>query len=196
MFFVVLLAGCVPEPEPTDAAPSPSRTEAASPAPTRTKTPTPTPTPTTTNEPALATCDSIATQAQLDAMATRSFTFWEAPDGAGLGNPFAVFPNGIPFGALRCVWGTSPDLATDDVLTFAWTPIDPENGLAAEALLERQGYTRIEAAEGVYLALRGELGFMDTEGWSATYLFTADDVRWAETKEMVSTFVKAPDESR
>ena len=61
-------------------------------------------------------------------------------------------------------------------------------------MLVTEGYQRIDAPEGVYLAMPATGGPGDAEGFGDSYLFTVDDVRWAMTKADLA-YVKAPDET-
>ncbi|MBW9110020.1 hypothetical protein JNB63_04360 [Microbacterium trichothecenolyticum] len=44
------------------------------------------------------------------------------------------------------------------------------------------------------MAQKGETGWADAEGYGASYLFTAQDGRWAMFKDELK-YVKAPDEA-
>ena len=84
---------------------------------------------------------------------------------------------------------------TDNVIDLAWSPLAPASAAAAQEALAAEGFQRIDAPEGVYLALKPAGGdWVDAEGYGETYLFTDDDVRWGRTKEYVG-YVKAPDEN-
>ena len=128
-------------------------------------------------------------------MATGGWVSWETQDQQIGARPFDVFPNGSPEGAIVCRWGEDPQLATDNVIDLAWSPIDPESAVAAMDELEEQGFIRIDTPDGIYLAMTGPAGFTDAEGYGETYFFGFDDVRWAATKADVTAYVKAPTES-
>ncbi|WP_243074644.1 hypothetical protein [Microbacterium sp. SS28] len=174
----------------------PSATPTATPAPTTT-TPTdaasPSPTLTPVAPPAVATCETISTAEFQAMMAQNGWVSWETQDEQIGARPFDRFPDGAPAGQIVCRWGESPDLATDNIEDLAWAPIGTDAAVAAQAALVDEGFERIEAPEGVYLALVGAGDWSDAEGYGETYLFTDDDVRWARTKADV-VFVTAPDE--
>jgi hypothetical protein len=179
------------EPTPT---PTVSTTPTSAPPPTPSATPTPTPTesaPTTV----VATCENTSTAEFRAKMAGNDWVSWETQDEQIGARPFDVFPNGTPDGAIVCRWGADPNLATDNVIDLAWSPIDPENAVAAMDKLETEGYTRLTMADGIYLAMEGPPGYTDAEGWGLTYYFGIDDVRWAATKADVTNDVKAPTEA-
>ena len=109
-------------------------------------------------------------------------------------NPFDRFPDGRPEGAIVCRWGKSPDLPTDSIIDLAWTPIGTDAATAAQQMLAAEGYQRIDAPEGVYLAMPATGGPGDAEGFGDSYLFTVEDVRWAMTKADL-VYIKAPDDA-
>ncbi|GAA5199298.1 hypothetical protein [Microbacterium jejuense] len=154
----------------------------------------PIPTPAASVPVAAPTCDAIST-AEFDAsMAENTWVSWQLPhEGVG-GSPFDTFANGAPAGSISCRWGEDPALATDNVIDLAWAPIGEDAASAAQSQLEAEGYERIETAEGMYLAMRGEEGWADDEGFAQAHLFTADDVRWAMFKDELR-FVQAPGEA-
>jgi len=193
---VVILPAMIVSTQASEAEPTPSAT-AASPSPTQSPsaTPTPTPTPSPTAEQAEVTCDDIATAVFLEKMASNGWVSWQTQDQAIGARPFEDFPNGSPPGAIVCRWGAGPEVATDNIIDLAWTPIDPENAVAAMQKLADQGYVRTDAPDGVYLSLTGPEGYTDAQGWGETYYFTAYDVRWAATRADVDAYVKAPTES-
>ncbi|MET0736173.1 MAG: hypothetical protein ABWY55_11110 [Microbacterium sp.] len=181
----LLFAGCAGSSDPGQSSAT------TTPTPSRSASPSPTPTPTAeTIEP---TCENTSTAEFRAMMASNSWVSWTLPrDGIG-GSPFDVFPGGAPTGGITCRWGADPELATDNILDLAWAPIGRAEATAAQEQLAAAGYERIEAPEGVYLAMKGEAGWADAEGYAQSYLFTDDDVRWAMFKaELV--YVKAPDE--
>ncbi|WP_404433513.1 hypothetical protein LG299_03340 [Microbacterium lacus] len=156
--------------------------------------PTPTASATPTPEAVEPTCENIATPEYRARAAETEWVSWPMPR-EGIGhNPFEVFPDGAPAGSISCRWGEDPDLATDNVVDLAWSPIAPDESTDAQTALEADGYERIDASEGVYLAMRGEQGWGDSEGFAQSYLFTRDDVRWAMTKAELE-FVQAPEAS-
>ncbi len=177
------------EPTPT---PTASTTPTSDPSPTSSATPTPTASALPTID---ATCENTSTAEFRAMMATNGWVSWETQDQQIGARPFDTFPNGSPDGAIVCRWGADPNLATDNVIDLAWTPIDPENAVAAMDKLETEGYTRITQADGIYLAMQGPEGQTDAEGWGPTYYFGFDDVRWAATKADVTNYVKAPTEA-
>lgn len=118
---------------------------------------------------------------------------WVASSPDETGWPFSEFPNGAPSGSIACVWSADPNVGTDNVVTLAWAPIDAEAASAAQAGLETAGFDRISAPEGIYLAIKGDPGWVDAEGYGASYLFTVTDVRWAMFKDELR-FIKAPDD--
>jgi hypothetical protein len=127
-------------------------------------------------------------------MAQNGWVSWET-QGAQIGaRPFERFPDGTPDGAIVCRWGESPDIPTDNLIDLAWTPIGSDAATAAQQMLAAEGYQRIDAPEGVYLAMPATGGAGDSEGFGDSYLFTPDDVRWAITKAALAN-VKAPDEA-
>jgi len=177
------LTGCVAESSAVPSAPTPLRTvEAAS------------PTPTASPSPALveATCENTSTTEFQMMMTENDWVSWSGSDATGW--PFGEFPGGAPAGHIACTWGADPNLATDNVITLAWAPIDAAGGADAQTYLEAAGFERINTTEGVYMAQRSETGWADAEGYGASYLFTAQDVRWAMFKEELK-YVKAPDEA-
>ncbi|MFH8250304.1 hypothetical protein ACH3VR_08070 [Microbacterium sp. B2969] len=163
--------------------------------PTLSATPSPTPTPSLTSgeAPADVSCQSISRTAVQQMMTENGWVSWETQSEQIGARPFDRFPGGAPAGHIVCRWGESPDLATDNIIDLAWSPIEPDAATAAQQLLVTEGYQSIDAPEGLYLAMTGAGTFADDEGWGETYLFTADDVRWAMTKADVA-YVKAPDE--
>jgi len=182
----------------TEAEPTPSPTAASpSPTPSPSATPTSTPAPSVTSDPpsAAVTCEDI-TNAKFDELLRQNtWVVWQTNDEQYSARPFDVFPNGSPEGEVLCRAGKGKEVATDNILDVAWAPIDPENAVAAMQLLEASGYQRIDAPEGVYLAMPGvDGGWQDAEGYADAYLFTPDDVRWAAFKSDLK-YVKAPDES-
>jgi hypothetical protein len=180
-------------PRASDAEPTPSPTESAEPTATVPPAPSATPSP-SASAPATtaATCENTSTDLFRSMMASNGWVSWETQDQQIGAAPFTGFPNGTPEGAIVCRWGADPNAATDNIIDLAWTPIDPENAVAAMAQLENEGYTRIEEPEGIYLAMPGEPGYADDDGWGPTYFFGFDDVRWAVTKADVTDYVKAP----
>ncbi len=128
-------------------------------------------------------------------MSSNGWISWETQDQLVGSQPFASFPNGPPSGQIICRWGADPDLATDNIIDLAWSPIDPENAVAAIQMLTEQGFTRTDAPEGVYLSLTGPPGYTDAAGWGETYLFGMRDVRWAIMRQYVQDYVKAPTEA-
>ena len=72
-------------------------------------------------------------------MASNGWVSWETQDQQIGARPFDVFPNGTPDGAIVCRWGADPNLATDNVIDLAWSPIDPESAVAAMDKLEERG---------------------------------------------------------
>jgi hypothetical protein len=175
--------------------PTPAATSTPTPAPTETATVGPTPSPSLTGggRPAVATCETISTAEFQAMMAQNGWISWETQDEQIGARPFDRFPDGSPEGAIVCRWGVSPDLATDNIEDLAWSPIGTDAAAAAQAFLVDEGFQRIEAEEGVYLALTGAGDWVDGEGFGETYLFTDDDVRWARTKAATAS-AKAPDE--
>lgn len=178
------------EAEPTPSA-SPSITAAVTPTPTTSAAAKPTAAPPTTT---VATCENTSTDAFRSMMASNAWVSWETQDQQVGARPFDLFPNGTPEDAIVCRWGESPDIPTDNIIDLAWTPIDPENAVAAMAELENEGYTRIEEPDGIYLAMPGDPGYSDAEGWGQTFFFGFDYVGWAVTKADVTSYVKSPDE--
>ena len=161
----------------------------AAPSSSTAATPDSPPAPTPEPAGAAATCENTVTAAYLASVAEHGFVSWTT-EGA---SPFEEFPSGPPLGHLTCTWGADPQLGTDNVTTLAWAPIAGDAAASAQADRLEKGYERIEAAEGVYLAMHGVEGWADAEGFGQAYLFTAGDVRWAMFKDEVR-FVKAPDE--
>ena len=178
-----VLAGCVGQPSA-----APSATTTAPPV----QSASPTPAVTAAPEPLEATCENTSTAEFQAMMSENEWVSWSRRDGTGW--PFGEFPGGAPAGNLACTWGADPDLGTDNVITIAWAPISADAASAAQTYLESAGFDRINAPEGVYLAQKGEYGWADAEGYGASYLFTADDVRWAMFKGELG-YVKAPDEA-
>ncbi|MBD3941664.1 hypothetical protein IF188_08155 [Microbacterium sp. NEAU-LLC] len=169
---------------------------ATSPEPFPSATPelSPTPTPGASVPAAVPTCDDISTTEFDESVTENGWTSWQLPyEGVG-GSPFDAFTSGAPAGSISCRWGEDPTLATDNVIDLAWAPIGPDAASAAQRQLEAEGYERIETTEGVYLAMRGEDGWADEEGFAQAYLFTPDDVRWAMFKDELR-FVQAPGEA-
>ena len=180
------LAGAQDEPAATPT-PTPSATTDATPWATGTRSPTPA-------AAATATCDTTST-AEFRAMMTQNgWISWETQDQTIGARPFDGFPDGAPAGHLVCRWGESPDIPTDNIIDLAWSPIDPDAATGAQQSLAAEGYERIDAAEGVYLAMSIVDGATAAEGLGDSYLFTDDDVRWAMTKADLA-YVKAPDEA-
>ena len=192
MLIALCLTGCAAQPS---AEPGATPTTTGSPSDPPTPSPTPTLTPTPTADAVDPTCENTSTDAYHAMMERNEWVSWELPyNGIGGDGNFASFPQGEPPGALDCRWGNDPDLATDNVIDLAWAPIEADAAAAAQAQLEAAGFERIEAPEGVYLAMKGADGWADEEGYAQTYLFTDDDVRWAMFKDEVA-FIKAPDEA-
>ncbi|WP_194411312.1 hypothetical protein [Microbacterium cremeum] len=185
---LILLAatGCTASEQESAPTPSPSKPAKA--------TPSPTPTSAANVE---ATCDNTATDAFQTLMAEREWVSWRSD--VGMGSMFDQFPEGAPNGSLTCTWGADPDLATDNVITLAWAPLDPAIAAATQEHLVSLGYERIEAREGVYLAMPGDTDdpgmaqWLDDDGYGQAYLFTGDDVRWALYRDELA-FIKAPHE--
>lgn len=174
---------------------------AAAPTPTPTPTPaqtiaepSPTPTPTVAQPPVAVNCETTSTVEFQAMMADNGWVSWETQNQQIGAKPFERFPDGPPQGAIVCRWGESADVATDNVIDLAWTPLTTDAASAAQQMLVTEGYEQIDDAAGLYFALPAEGGVSDSEGYAATYLFTDDDVRWARTKAEVA-FVKAPDEA-
>lgn len=196
---VIILLVIAFTPTASEAEPTPSPTPAsASPPPSPSATPTPTPTPTVTSAPpsAAATCVDV-TNAKFDLILSQNdWELWQTNDEQYGARPFDVFPNGSPSSMVLCRAGIGKEVATDNILDLAWAPVDPESAVAAMQQLEAAGYQRIDAPEGVYLAMPGvDGGWQDDEGYAETYLFTPRDVRWAALKSDLK-FMKAPGESR
>lgn len=187
----VVVAVLVANQPDADAGPTPTPTVSDSPSPS------PTPEPTSSLAPAppavLATCETTSTAEFQAMMAQNGWISWETQNEDIGARPFDRFPEGAPDGQIVCRWGVSPDLATDNVVDLAWSPIEPDAAASAQSYLLTEGYQRIDAPEGVYFALTGTDFHSDAEGYGETYLFTDDDVRWALTKADVA-YVKAPDE--
>ncbi|SFS07472.1 hypothetical protein SAMN04487846_2242 [Microbacterium sp. cf046] len=190
---LVLLAGfLVPQSSEAEPSPTPTMTASAAPSPSATPAASATPSPTATT--VVATCETTSTDAFRAMMAANGWVSWETQGQLVGPRPFDGFPNGSPRGALVCRWGADPGLAPDDIIDLAWAPIDPENAVAAMQQLEASGYTRIDAPEGVYLALKDPAGIpVDAEGYADTYLFTQRDVRWAVFKAYTAS-IKSPTE--
>jgi len=187
---LLLFAPVTPDAEATPT-PSVRPTPPATPSPTPSATPNPT---ASAPEVVVATCENTSTAEFRAMMATNGWVSWETQDEVIGARPFDRFPNGTPDGTIVCRWGADPDLATDNVTDLAWSPVDPENAVAAIDTLENEGFTRLDTADGVYLAMAGPPGYTDAEGWGETYFFSFDDVRWAATKADVTNYVKAPTE--
>lgn len=183
LFALTLLAGCAPYPAP-GAAPSASATRSAEPSTAASSSPTPRPTKTTD----AATCDEITTAAFDTELETRGWDLWPVADVSPFGGAFGSLPE-----ATVCTAGADEDAAAEELIDLAWAPLTPTVATAAQKELAELGYERIESAEGVYFAMSGDYGYGDAEGYAHTYLFTADDVRWANFKDHVK-FVKAPDD--
>ena len=129
-------------------------------------------------------------------MAANGWVSWETQDQQIGARPFDSFPNGRPDGAIVCRWGESPDVATDNIIDLAWSPIDPESAVAAMDELEEAGLSSASTPpEGVYLAMPGPRDTPTPKATATTYLFGFDDVRWAATKADVTAYVKAPTEA-
>jgi len=190
VLIVVALAPKASEatPEPT---PTVSTAPSAEPSSTASATPRPTFTPPSAVE---ATCENTSTDLFRSMMAANGWVSWETQDQQIGARPFDGFPNGTPEGATVCRWGEGPEVATDNIVDLAWSPIDPESAVAAMTRLEEEGFVRINAPEGIYLAMTGPEGYTDAEGYGETYFFGFDDVRWAATKADVTAYVKAPAE--
>ncbi|QIG40359.1 hypothetical protein G5T42_13470 [Microbacterium sp. 4R-513] len=140
------------------------------------------------------TCETISTAEFQAMMAGNGWVSWETQDQQIGARPFDRFPDGSPAGSIVCRWGAAPEAATDNVIDLAWAHLSSAAAASAQEALAAEGFERIEAPEGVYLAIKPGAGDrVDGEGFGETYLFTADDVRWARTKEDVG-YVKAPDE--
>ncbi len=188
---VWLFAGTQDDPS---ASPTPTATSASSapvdtpPAPTPTAA-SPSPTPSTVT----ATCETTSTAEFRAIVAQNGWVSWETQDQTIGARPFDRFPDGAPVGQLLCRWGESPDIPTDNLIDLAWSPIASSAAAAAQESLVGEGYERIDAPEGMYLAMRSAEGWADDEGYGDSYLFTDDDVRWAMTKADLA-YVKAPDE--
>lgn len=189
VFVASFFAPQVSEAEPT---PTPTAAASTSPSPLPSPTPTTTPSPTASPTPTATTCDDIATAAFQQQMTGNGWVSWQTQDQATGARPFDAFPNGSPRGTIVCRWGADPAAATDDVIDIGWTPIDPENAVAAMQKLTEQGYVRTDTPEFIYLSLTGPAGYTDAAGWGETYAFGLDDVRWAATRADVDQFVKAP----
>lgn len=174
------------------ASPTPAATPTVSPTPSSSPTPSASLTPL---EPVVAvTCETISTAGFQAMMAANGWVSWETQDEQIGAAPFERFPDGTPDDAVVCRWGESPGLATDNVIDLAWSPLAPASAAAAQEALVAAGFERVDAPEGVYLAIKPAGGDrVDAEGYGETYLFTEDDVRWGYTKEYVG-YVKAPDE--
>ena len=186
MIVGVVLSGAgepVPTPVATPAAPE-TAVESAS----------PTPSITPAAAAVAATCQTTSTQEFQAMMAQNAWISWETQNEQIGARPFERFPDATPEGAIVCRWGESPDLATDNLIDLAWTPIGTDAATAAQQMLVAEGYQRVDAPEGVYLAMPATSGPGDSEGFGDSYLFTADDVRWAMTKADLS-YIKAPDEA-
>jgi hypothetical protein len=193
---IIVLLVVMLNPKATEAEPTPSPSASSRPTATPSSAPSATPSPTASAPTATAaTCENTSTDVFRAMMASNGWVSWQTQNQQIGATPFNGFPNGTPEGAIVCRWGADPNLATDNIIDLAWTPIDPENAVAAMADLENEGYTRIEQPDGVYLAMPGEPGYSDDEGWGPTYFFGFDDVRWAATKADVTNYVKAPDEA-
>jgi hypothetical protein len=193
---IVVLLVVTLNPKATEAQPSPSPSGSAEPTETPAPLPSATPSPTASAPTATAaTCENTSTDAFRSMMASNGWVSWETQNQQIGATPFQGFPNGTPEGAIVCRWGADPNLATDNIIDLAWTAIGPENAVAAMAGLENQGYTRIEEPQGIYLAVPGEPGYSDEDGWGPTYFFGFDDVGWAATKADVTDYVKAPGEA-
>lgn len=190
---IIVLVVILSSPKGSEASPTPTPPATSTPTSIPTPSASATPTPTFTAPATIdATCENTST-AEFRAMtASNGWVSWETQDQQIGARPFDSFPNGRPEGAIVCRWGESPDVATDNIIDLAWSPIDPESAVAAMASLEEAGYVRIDAPEGVYLAMPGTAGYTDAEGYGDTYLFGFDDVRWAATKADVTAYVKAP----
>lgn len=141
-----------------------------------------------------ATCETIATDDFRSMMAENEWVSWT--DDERPGRPFDAFPSGAPADALTCVWGAAPELATDNVVVLAWAPIDADAAAAAQESLEAEGFERIEAPEGIYLAMPADPQDPQAseDGYVQSYLFAEDDVRWAMYKDELE-FITAPSQS-
>ena len=195
---VILVVTLGPRASQTEPTAPPTSTPSSEPSATISSTAVPSAAPTPeSSAPAAttATCENTSSDAFRAAMASKGWVSWETQDQQVGARPFDAFPNGTPDGAIVCRWGEGPDIPTDNIVDLAWTPIDPENAVAAMATLEDAGFTRLDEPEGIYLAMKGPEGYTDDEGWGQTYLFGFEDVRWAATKADVSNNVKAPDEA-
>ena len=192
---VIVLAVTLLAPKASEASPTPSPSATGAPIAEPSATASGTPTPTVTAPAAVdATCENTSTELFRSMTASNGWVSWETQDQQIGARPFDAFPNGRPDGAIVCRWGEDPDLATDNIIDLAWSPIDPESAVAAMDDLEDQGFIRIDAPEGIYLAMTGPEGYTDAEGYGETYFFGFDDVRWAATKADVTAYVKAPTE--
>lgn len=165
------------------ASPSPSSTPTAT-APAQTPSPAPTPSPTA--HPLVdATCQDVLTEEYLAQVAADGLQVWDTGVLAVGATPFDDFPEGAPLLQLVCRTGTDPD-ASADAQDHAWARIHAESAVAAMQQLEADGYRRSDAAEGVYLSRTAAPGAGDGDGTGQTYLFTATDVRWAQTRADLS----------
>jgi hypothetical protein len=135
---------------------------------------------------AFADCYAMATEEYLAMAEQNGWVGWDMV-GREIGySPFDAFPEGAPAGQLSCRWGAGPEVATDNVLDLAWAPIDEATSERAQTKLAADGFERVVAPEGTYLAMRSDgQGWADAEGFGQAYLFTGDDVRWAQVRDQI-----------
>lgn len=171
-----------------------SANDSAAPGPTPTLTvtatptvvPEPTPTPQPTPEATVATCENIVTEGLRAMMALQEWTV-EETTGAQIGaTPFAKFPDGPPPGQLICRWAADHTAATDNVVDFAWAPVEESATAGIVDALVGAGYTRQDTDAGIVV-----LGTFEGDD---AYVFTGSDVRWAPSIEAVG-YVTAPTET-
>lgn len=184
VLFALALPACA-APTPAPATPSPTATPTASASPTSTPTPIP--------EAIEPTCENTSTAQFQQMMAENGWVSWIGRVTGVEWSPFEDFPEDPSDAGIVCTWGKDPDLATDNIITLAWAPIEAMAAASAQEQLIAEGYERIVAPEGTYLALRDEFGSGDM--YVDTYLFTDSDVRWGAYEDEV-VFVRAPSDPR
>ena len=141
-------------------------------------TPAPEPSATTEPEPEPAedpTCDTLIGE---DVVADFESLGWSSQ-----AEPFYIGSTEVAEG-LQCVWADFDGPAGDHGQMFGWAPIAPADAAEAQSALLEQGWIREEAAEGVYITESPDTTITtDDEGYGMTYLFAAEWVTFADTKQ-------------
>lgn len=167
LLLAVALTSCSGAPE-TAASPTP---QAPKPSPTASAEPASTPTPTAAAEPA---CDTIVSAGTVQVLTDQGWTFEE--------KEFVIGGVTLDQGLL-CFWADYT-VASDHGQLYGWSEISAEDAATAQTALLKEGWTREDGSDGVYITENPQFAMgVDEDGYGMTYLFGDGWVKFADTRQ-------------